>query len=84
MLIAKQAEILSKLRDWFQETDNLKKLIDEYLNLEVQLMDQGVVYDPNRLKWVKAEGPSGAYEYADKKDNMDPSAYEAFNMQAES
>ena len=80
MLIAKQAEILSKLRDWFQETGNLRELIDEYLNLEVQLMDHGVVYDLNRLKWVKAEGPSGAYEYADKKDNMDPSAYEDFNM----
>ena len=57
MLIAKQAEIMSKLRDWFQETGNLRELIDEYLNLEVQLMDHGVVYDLNRLKWVKAEGP---------------------------
>jgi len=80
MLIAKQAEILSTLRDWFQETGKLRELIDEYLNLEMQLMEQGVVYDLNRLKWVKAEGPSGAYEYADKKDNMDPGAYEDFNM----
>ena len=78
LLVSKQAEVLAALRDWLQEAQKLRELIDEYVNLQVQLMEQGVTYDLNRLRWVKATGPSGEYEYADRADNMDPGAYEDF------
>ena len=78
MLAAKQAEVLAAIRNWLQEADKLREIIDEYVNLQAQVMEQGVTYDLNRLKWIKTTGPSGEYEYADKAENMDPDAYEDF------
>jgi len=66
VLVAKQTEVLAALRDWLQQTDKLREMIDEYVNLQTQLMEQGVTYDLNRLKWTKTTGPSGEYEYADR------------------
>ena len=83
LLVAKQAEVLAAFRGWLQEADKLRELIDEYVNLQVQLMEQGVTYDLNRLRWVKATGPSGEYEYADRADNMDPGTYEDFKALVE-
>jgi len=78
MLAAKQAEVLAAIRNWLQEADKLREIIDEYVNLQAQVMEQGVTYDLNRLKWIKTTGPSGEYEYADKAENMDPDVYEDF------
>jgi hypothetical protein len=78
VLVAKQAEILAAIGDWLREADEIRKAIDEYLNLQLQLMEQGVTYSLDRIKWTRAEGPSGPYEYADKADNMGPAEYEDF------
>ena len=79
MLAAKQAEVLAAIRNWLQEADKLREIIDEYVNLQAQVMEQGVTYSLDRIRWIKTEGPSGPYEYADKAENMDPDAYEDFN-----
>ena len=79
LLVSKQAEVLAALRDWLQEADKLREMIDEYVNLQAQVMEQGVTYNLNRLKWIKTAGPKGEYEYTDKTNNMDPGVYEDFN-----
>jgi len=78
LLVSKQAEVLAAFRDWLQEAQKLRELIDEYVNLQAQVMEQGVTYDLGRLRWIKTTGPSGEYEYADKTNNMDPGVYEDF------
>jgi len=79
ILLTKQTEILSALRDWFHEAERIKQLIDEYVSLHGQMIERGVTYDLNRLKWIKTAGPKGEYEYTDKTNNMDPGVYEDFN-----
>ena len=79
ILLTKQTEILSALRDWFHETERIRQLIDEYVSLHGELIERGVTYDLNRLKWIKTAGPKGEYEYTDKTNNMDPGVYEDFN-----
>ena len=83
ILLTKQTEILSALRDWFHETERIRQLIDEYVSLHGQMIERGVTYDLNRLRWIKAEGPNGPYKYADKADNMSSDAYEDFKALVE-
>ena len=71
MLVAKQAEVLAAIRDLLQETEKIRKIIDEYVNLQAQVMERGITYSLDRIRWIKTEGPSGPYEYADASDNRD-------------
>ena len=70
LLLRKQSEVLSEIRNWLMRGEKLKTAIDEYLNFYGQITEHGVPYSLDRIKWVKAEGPSGPYEYADRNDNL--------------
>ena len=66
LLFAELAKVLSKQRDSHLEN---AKYIDEFIQLVHQMINQPA-YSLDRIKWVQAEGPKGAYEYADRNDNL--------------
>ena len=82
LLLEKQTEVFARLRDWLQASEELRAVIDEYVNLHVQIAEQGTgaTYRLDRIRWTRAIGPSGEYEYADRKDNMGPDEYDDFKM----
>jgi len=65
-------EFLVKLRDAAQM---IADAANEYL--ESLIPPEGREWDPNKIKWQRAEGPAGPYERASAKENKDNSDFEA-------
>lgn len=65
-MITKDIEALVKLRDAFRMAS---EAIDEYVDAMAPKEVAGFTWDPNNIKWVVAEGASGAYERSEDVDN---------------
>jgi len=57
-------ELLARIRDWLQNGEAVREQIDEFLNLVAE--NHLAEWNPNNIRWEKAEGPSGPYERAEK------------------
>jgi len=66
-------EILGKLRDWLQGTEELRHLIDEYLSKKVETSEQAEkhAWDTTKLKWTERQGKKGPYLLTEKSELPD-------------
>ena len=67
VLIAELTKVLNEIRNWLKSAPVDR--IEEYIQLARQTLELPA-YSLDRIKWVQAEGPKGAYEYADRNDNL--------------
>ena len=67
-MITKEIESLVKLRDAFRMAS---EAIDEYVDSMAPKEVAGFTWNPDKIKWVMAEGTSGPYERSEDLDNLD-------------
>ena len=67
-VITKDIDALVKLRDAFRMSADA---LDEYIESRAPREVAGFTWDPNKIKWVQAEGTSGPYERSEDVDNLD-------------
>jgi len=67
-VITKDVDALVKLRDAFRMAS---EAIDEYVDSMAPKEVAGFTWNPDKIKWVQAEGTSGPYERSEDVDNPD-------------
>jgi len=68
ILITKEIESLVKLRDAFRMAS---EAIDEYVDSMAPKEVAGFTWNPDKIKWVMAEGTSGPYERSEDVNSID-------------
>ena len=67
-MITKEIESLVKLRDAFRMAS---EAINEYVDSFAPKETAGFTWNPDKIKWVWAEGTSGPYERSEDVDNLE-------------